>query len=296
MTAEFTDPRLVAVYETINAYDAGTQPDFVSQLAAEIGATAIVDLGCGTGLITRELARQGYTMIGVEPAPAMLEIARQRPYGDQVQWIDGGADAIGTPDADLAIMTGHVAQFFVTDESWSAALVALHRALRPGGWLAFESRNPEARGWSSRTATNDSRSTTPLPGAVDTWVEVDEVRDAVVSYTIHYLFAATGEELLSPTQLRFRSEAELTRSLADAGFTIEHLYGDLGPPPRRLHHPRARRRCSPLTHFTDPWSAACAVYATTGRPGTAFTAPRAVRRRRRLGLRPGRRARRCPAG
>ena len=51
--AEFTDPRLVAVYDTINAYDAGTQPDFISRLAAELRATAIVDLGCGTGLITR---------------------------------------------------------------------------------------------------------------------------------------------------------------------------------------------------------------------------------------------------
>jgi predicted RNA methylase len=50
--AEFTDPRLVAVYETINPYAADAQPGFYSQLAAELGAAAIVDLGCGTGLIS----------------------------------------------------------------------------------------------------------------------------------------------------------------------------------------------------------------------------------------------------
>ena len=43
-------------------------------------------------------------------------------------------------------MTGHVAQFFLTDEHWRAALTALHAALRPGGRLAFESRNPDAAG------------------------------------------------------------------------------------------------------------------------------------------------------
>ena len=54
--AEFDDPRLVAVYDAVNAYAAHTQPDFCLQLAAEIGAHAIVDLGCGTGVVTCALA------------------------------------------------------------------------------------------------------------------------------------------------------------------------------------------------------------------------------------------------
>jgi len=59
------------------------------------------------------------------PDDGPLNIARQRPYGDRVRWIEGDASRLGTPDADLAIMTGHVAQFFLTDESWQAALSAL---------------------------------------------------------------------------------------------------------------------------------------------------------------------------
>ena len=237
--AEFTDPRLVAVYETINPYATDAQPGFYSQLAAELDAAAIVDLGCGTGLITRELARQGYRMTGVDPSPAMLEIARRRPYGDRVHWIDGDAGAIGTPDADLAIMTGHVAQFFVTDESWHAALVALHAALRPGGRLAFETRDPAAREWERWTREFAWSAEDPTAGRIETWSEVDAVRDGVVSYRNHYLFAATGEELLSRGELRFRSEDELRRSLADAGFAIERVYGDwdrrpAGPTTREL--------------------------------------------------------------
>jgi SAM-dependent methyltransferase len=237
--AEFTDPRLVAIYDTVNAYDDASQPGFYAELAAGVGAASVVDLGCGTGLITRDLARQGYRMLGIDPAPAMVAVARSREHGDRVHWIDGDARSIGTPSADLAIMTGHVAQFFVTDETWHAALTALHRALRPGGWLAFESRNPEARAWEHWTREFGFTVQDPAAGRIDTWVEVHDARDGIVSCTNHYAFAATGEELVSSIRLRFRTEAELARSLADAGFSVERTYGDwdrraVGPATREL--------------------------------------------------------------
>jgi SAM-dependent methyltransferase len=237
--AEFTDPRLVAIYETINPYAADAQPSFYRQLAAELGAVSIVDLGCGTGLITRDLARQGYRLIGVDPAPAMIEIARHRPYGDLVQWIVGDATSVGTPDADLAIMTGHVAQFFLTDETWHATLAALHVALRSGGRLAFESRNPEAREWEAWTREASWFADDPTAGRIETWTEVHDLRDGIVSCATHYAFAGTGQELASPIRLRFRTEEELTQSLADAGFAVERVYGDwdrrpAGPTTREL--------------------------------------------------------------
>jgi SAM-dependent methyltransferase len=237
--AEFSDPRLVAIYDTVNSYAPDTQPEFVLQLAAEIGAASIVDLGCGTGLITCRLAREGYRVTAVEPAPAMLAIARRRPHSDRVQWIDGGAEKLGTPDADLAIMTGHVAQFFLTDDRWHTALVALHAALRPGGRLAFESRNPAVREWEGWTRDARTTAIDPEAGRIETWCEVHDVRDGIVSCTNHYVFVDTGEEQVSPNQLRFRSNAELAESLAGAGFTVERVHGDwdrrpAGPTTREL--------------------------------------------------------------
>jgi SAM-dependent methyltransferase len=221
----------VAIYDSVNPYGADAAPGFYAGLAAEIGAGSIVDLGCGTGLITCALAQQGFRLTGVDPAPAMLTIARRRAHGDQVHWIDGDASQIGTPDADLAIMTGHVAQFFLTDEHWHATLTALHGALRPGGRLAFESRNPDAREWERWTREARTSADDPTAGRVDTWVEVDDVRDGIVSCTNHYLFTTTGDELLSPIRLRFRTRSELTTSLADAGFGVERVYGDWGRRP-----------------------------------------------------------------
>ena len=144
---EFTNRRLVEIYDAVNPYDPDAQPGFYARLADELDARVVVELGCGTGLVTQALVRTGREVIGVDPSPLMLDVARTRTRAGRLRWVDGGADDIGTPDADLAIMSGHVAQFFVDDDEWSDALAALHAALRPGGHLAFESRNPDAREW-----------------------------------------------------------------------------------------------------------------------------------------------------
>jgi len=237
LLAEFSDPRLVAIYDTVNAYGPDTQPRFYSQLAHELGAISIVDLGCGTGLITRELAREGYRVTGIDTAPAMIDLARRGSYADRVRWICGDAAELGTVGADLAIMSGHVAQFFLADVRWHGALTALHDAVRPGGWLAFESRNPEAREWERWTRDACASVDDPVAGRIDTWPEFQTMDEGIVSYAIHYLFAATGEEIVTSNQLRFRSVDELTRSLAAAGFAIERVYGDWD---RRPVSPTAR--------------------------------------------------------
>jgi SAM-dependent methyltransferase len=225
MIAEFTDPRLVAIYESVNAYEPGTQPDFYSQLAAELGAETIVDLGCGTGLISRRLAAEGYRVIGGDPSPAMLALARSGPLGDRVRWIEGSASRLGAAGADLAIMAGHAAQFFLCDEAWHDALSALHAALRLGGHLAFETRNPEAREWEAWTAEARFSCIDTVAGRIEFWSEAREIREEILSYTNHYLFAATGEVIIAEGSLRFRPQDELARSLVAHGFTVRDVYG-----------------------------------------------------------------------
>lgn len=223
---EFADPRLVEIYDAVNPYDPDAQPGFYARLADELDARVVVELGCGTGLVTQALVRLGREVIGVDPSRLMLDVARTRTRAGRLRWVDGGADDIGTPDADLAIMSGHVAQFFVDDDEWSDALAALHAALRPGGHLAFESRNPDAREWERWTRDRVRTVVDLAPGPVETWTDVHDVRDGILTCTNHYVFATSGEELTSPVRLRFRTQRELTTSLKHAGFVVEHVYGD----------------------------------------------------------------------
>lgn len=225
--AEFRDPRLTAIYETVNTHDPDEQPRFVRSLVDRLGdePATIVDFGCGTGLITRALAGQGHRVIGVDPSAEMIAVGRTREFGERVRWIVGEVDAVGTPDADLAIMTSHVAQFFVSDEAWAGALAAVHRSLRPGGLLGFESRNPGAREWERWTPEHVTTVVDSIVGPIDWWADVHDVADGVVRCSIHYRFGATGDELVSHAALRFRTRDELTDSLERAGFTIERVDG-----------------------------------------------------------------------
>ncbi len=222
---EFTDPRLVALYDALDPSRVDTA--FYLGLAAELSASSVIDIGCGTGAITCELARQGYRMTGVDPSLPMLEIARHRPGGDLVEWIEGYASALDGPPADLAIMTAHVAQVISDEDVWRRTLAATHEALRPGGRLAFESRNPGAQQWLAWTPqTSRQRLNKTAFGPVDLWWQLLDVRGDMVRYEIHYRFTSNGEEVISTNELRFRTQAELTQSLADVGFSVQHVFGD----------------------------------------------------------------------
>lgn len=228
---EFYDPGLVAIYDAVNDYRPGTQPAFYLRQAREIGAQKVIDFGCGTGIIACELARAGFGVIGVDPSTAMLEVARSRPDAELIQWVHGDAGSLGRPNADLAIMAGHVAQFFLDDEAWHKALVALHGALRPGGRLAFESRNPEAREW-ERWNGAVRYVDDPAAGRIRCWTESHGERDGIVSFTSHRVLLASGEELTSAAELRLRTRDELASSLSESGFNVLQTFGDwdLRPP------------------------------------------------------------------
>jgi SAM-dependent methyltransferase len=220
----YVDPRLVAMYDLENT--GRDDVDFYVALAAELEAKRILDLGCGTGVLARELAIPGREVTGVDPAAAMLAFARTQPGAERVQWVDGDASALGKPEADLLLMTGNVAQVFLDDAEWRSTLAAIHAALRPGGYLAFESRNPVDRAWErwTREATY-GRLDTP-DGSVESWIEVLSVGDGLVSMEGHNVFVATGEVMVVNSVLRFRSFEEITKALEDSGFTVEHVFGD----------------------------------------------------------------------
>jgi len=221
----YVDPRLVELYDQANPRGADT--DFYLQLAKDLNAHTILDLGCGTGLLTRELAVVGHRqVIGIDPASAMLTVARRQPGAERVQWIEGDRRAMGRPEADLIVMTGNVAQIFLSDEDWDTTLLYTHAALHPGGYLAFESRNPDARAWEewNRDVTYTVSDTPFSP--IDEWLEVVSQNNGLVHFRGYNVFKVTGEILVVDSELRFRSLDEMTRSLRKAGFSIEYVFGD----------------------------------------------------------------------
>lgn len=215
----FHEPRLAQIYDLVE----GERDDLDHYLAmvAEFGAASVLDVGCGTGTFACLLADRGVEVAGVDPAPASLDVARAKPGAHRVQWVLGDVTSLPELQVDLATMTGNVAQVFVTDEEWSATLRGVHTALRPGGHLVFEVRDPARQAWLDwNRETTYAGLGVPGVGAVETWLDVTDVSGCYVSWRRTYVFAADGVTLTSDSTRRFRSRAEIEGSLEPAGYTL----------------------------------------------------------------------------
>lgn len=216
------DPRLPVIYDVDNPD--GPDHDFFRQLADESGATDIVDLGCGTGILTVTLARPGRRVVGIDPAPTMLDRAARRPGGDQVTWLLGTAEQVQADSADLVLMTGNVAMHIVGDD-WPSTLACIARGLRPGGTLAFETRNPEARAWEGWNFEPAVRDTPVGPLRESLVTDPPDERGVVVMHCrTEFLDDATVVDI--DQHLQFRSHARVVHDLKAAGLRVEATYCD----------------------------------------------------------------------
>jgi len=97
----------------------------------------VVEVGCGSGLLTRHLTDAGHRVIATDASPAMLELARSHaPDALEHRLLALPADDL--PSADAVVSTGHALSYLPDRASLEAALVACARALRPGGVLALD--------------------------------------------------------------------------------------------------------------------------------------------------------------
>jgi SAM-dependent methyltransferase len=97
----------------------------------------VLELGCGSGLLTRHLIEAGHRVVATDASPAMLELAQE---------VADGAEAIRRlllpddplPDCDAIVSVGHVLNYLPDEASIERALAAIATALRPRGVLAID--------------------------------------------------------------------------------------------------------------------------------------------------------------
>ena len=215
----FADPRLAEIYDPLDP-DRGDLDAYLAYVD-RFTARSVLDVGCGTGTFACLVAARGIDVTGVDPAAASLDVARRKPGADRVRWVLGDATSLPRCQADLAVMTGNVAQVFLTDDQWASALAGVRAAVRPGGAFVFEVRDPKDRAWEAWTrAATFERVDLPGVGPVEQWVDVTDVTGQLVSFTWTFRFERTGEELTSSSTLRFRERHEVAASLAAGGLDL----------------------------------------------------------------------------
>ncbi len=100
---------------------------------------SVLDVGCGTGTATRKMAAAvgpSGRVVGVDPSPGMLEVARQEAVtSDQatITWVEGRGEALPFEDSEFDRVTAH---FSVRNmEQWQKGVAEMIRVLRPSGLL-----------------------------------------------------------------------------------------------------------------------------------------------------------------
>jgi len=217
---EFRHPRLAAIYDALDPVR--NDLDVYVDVAEELGAWRILDVGCGTGTLALMLADRGCDVVAVDPATASVAVARAKPGAHRVRWVDGDARTPSCTDRDLALITGNAAQAIADQQEWTATLHGIQACLRPGGHLVFETRDPAARGWEHWTREATHR-TVDIPGVgtVTSWVQLTGVDLPLVSFRWTWIFGSDGATLTSDSTLRFRSREEVEAELHATGYLVD---------------------------------------------------------------------------
>lgn len=220
----YCDPQLAQFYDLANRQRA----DFDYCLALASDAASVLDLGCGTGELAAALA-EDRAVTGVDPATAMLDIARRRQGGDRVAWVQEDARSVRLGRRfDLVLLTGHAFQVFLTDEDQRAALSTIATHLAREGRFVFDSRNPAIGVRENRNPRDTVRDLEhPQLGRIEAWNESAYDQDtSILTYENGYRVLRTGETHSASARIRYTPQEDLAARLESAGLTVDSWLGD----------------------------------------------------------------------
>lgn len=116
------------------AYGRSKIDRMVDDLFAELPKGAkVLDVGCGTGEHLHRAQEAGLRTHGLEPAPAMLAIARQKVPAADIR--EGAATELPYGDAEFDLVIMVEVLRYLDRPDIEKALAEARRVLRPGGWL-----------------------------------------------------------------------------------------------------------------------------------------------------------------
>ena len=219
----YRDPELADFYDLENSW--GKDDDYCRNLAA--AASSVLDLGCGTGRLSTVLMSDKRSVVGVDPAGAMLNIARAKT--DRVKWMEADARELRLHRRfDLVLLTGHAFQVFLNEADQRAVLNTIAKHLAPNGRFIFDSRNPVAKEWLEWGPEESRRKLLhPRYGEIEAWNTVhQDPATENVTYHSHYRVSATGQLFSAESRIRFTAKAQLATMIAECGLAVDQWLGD----------------------------------------------------------------------
>lgn len=215
---DYQHAQIAEIYDLVNQWAQDT--DFYLSLAG-LHPCSVLDLGCGTGTLCCALAERGHRVTGVDPAAAMLAVARSKPHAEKVDWVECSAQTYQAQRRfDLIVMTGHAFQILHTDSDALAVLATMRGHLKERGRVAFETRNPGVDWVSEWTAR-----VRMLPGGqLRETLEITGADGEFISFQTSY--CSPQVTLTTNSTLRFPSREHVEGLIARSGLVVRNVFGD----------------------------------------------------------------------
>ncbi len=198
------------------------------EMAGSVSGKRVLDVGCGDGAYSIEIARRGAIVTGIDISAEMIDAARRRAEerGAEVELLVGDASRVPFPDGTFDVVLAVTVLCFVGDAA--AAVREMARVLAPGGRLVLGDL-----------------------GRRSIWAAWRRLRGLLGSATWR--------------TARFRTPRELRLLVSQAGLSVERLRGSIYYPPIPALATRMAPLDEPLGRLTAEGAALVAIAATKQR-------------------------------
>jgi SAM-dependent methyltransferase len=209
--------------------------------ASDLQDQGVLEIACGTGRVTLQLAATGFEMTGFDLSAELLAVARAKSAGwANVDWVQGDMRGFDLGRKfGWVIVPGHSYQFMVTPDEQVTCLENIRRHLVPGGglvlhldyqdygWLAGL-LEPGERPMQKRNVLHDP-ATGEMFRQAYRWSFERATQTATVEVDWEQL-NPEGQVLriwrMEPKRLHCAFPSEIEHALKRAGFVVEAVYGD----------------------------------------------------------------------
>jgi len=226
---EFTDP---PNYDIEEGERSARRIAFYCDLAKSIGGP-VLEIACGSGLVTIPIGATGLDTTGVDLARPMLEHARVKAESQKlnIRWVEADARSLDLGrQYQFILLTGNAFQAFLRREDQEALFDSVKRHLVSNGVFAFETRNPAGHDLTNQPQEEFDQSYVSVEGqrvSVSFTQAYDPIAQ-VIYWTSYRRWRDGAHDHKRETHIacRFTHPQELNALLHYNGFQVLEQYGN----------------------------------------------------------------------